>query len=78
MLQEKRGEMRLTDNCVIHTTFGDIHCRLYLNMTPKTVENFVVHARRGYYNGHVFHRVIKSFMIQTGDPTGAWIACCRV
>ncbi len=37
---------------------------------PKTVENFCVHSSNGYYNGHIFHRVIKQFMIQTGDPTG--------
>ena len=37
---------------------------------PKTVENFCVHVSNGYYNNHIFHRVIKSFMIQTGDPTG--------
>ena len=37
---------------------------------PKTVENFCVHSRNGYYNGHLIHRVIKGFMIQMGDPTG--------
>ena len=37
---------------------------------PKTVENFTVHSKDGYYNGHVFHRVIKGFMVQTGDPLG--------
>ena len=42
-----------------------INCRC-----PKTVENFCVHSRNGYYNGHIFHRVIKGFMIQTGDPLG--------
>ncbi|MGH0181103.1 UNVERIFIED_CONTAM: hypothetical protein FKN15_005958 [Acipenser sinensis] len=40
------------------------------DLCPKTVENFCVHSRNGYYNGHIFHRVIKGFMIQTGDPTG--------
>jgi len=40
---------------------------------PKTVENFCVHSRNGYYNGHVFHRVIKGFMIQTGDPLGSTV-----
>jgi peptidylprolyl isomerase domain and WD repeat-containing protein 1 len=38
---------------------------------PKSVENFAVHARNGYYNGHLFHRVIKQFMVQTGDPLGS-------
>ncbi|MBF0847152.1 peptidylprolyl isomerase, partial [Streptococcus danieliae] len=37
---------------------------------PKTVENFLTHAKDGYYNGIIFHRVIKDFMIQAGDPTG--------
>ncbi|RXG67293.1 Peptidylprolyl isomerase domain and WD repeat-containing protein 1 [Armadillidium vulgare] len=40
---------------------------------PKTVENFCVHAKNGYYNGHIFHRVIKQFMIQTGDPQGTGV-----
>lgn len=38
--------------------------------SPKTVENFSVHSRNGYYNGCLFHRVIRGFMIQTGDPEG--------
>ena len=37
---------------------------------PRTVENFCKHTKNGYYNGHIFHRVIKGFMIQTGDPQG--------
>lgn len=49
---------------------GDIHMRLFGKECPKTVENFCVHTKNGYYNGHIFHRVIKGFMIQTGDPTG--------
>ena len=61
---------RLFERCCIHTSMGDIHCRLFINQTPRTVENFCVHAKNGYYNGHIFHRVIKQFMIQTGDPTG--------
>lgn len=61
---------RLFERCCIHTSMGDIHCRLFIKQTPRTVENFCVHAKKGYYNGHIFHRVIKQFMIQTGDPTG--------
>jgi hypothetical protein len=38
--------------------------------TPKTVENFVTHCRNGYYDGLLFHRVIRNFMLQTGDPLG--------
>ncbi|XP_044261261.1 peptidylprolyl isomerase domain and WD repeat-containing protein 1 isoform X1 [Tribolium madens] len=61
---------RLYENAIIHTVFGDIHMKLFMKETPKTVENFCVHAKNGYFNGHIFHRVIKGFMIQTGDPTG--------
>jgi peptidylprolyl isomerase domain and WD repeat-containing protein 1 len=55
---------------ILHTTMGDIHLRLFPEAAPKTVENFVTHARNGYYNGTIFHRVIKKFMIQGGDPLG--------
>lgn len=44
--------------------------KLFATECPKSVENFCVHSKNGYYNGHIFHRVIKGFMIQTGDPTG--------
>ena len=54
---------------VMHTTLGDISIRLFPAYTPKTVENFVTHAKDGYYNGITFHRVINDFMIQGGDPT---------
>ncbi len=54
---------------VMHTNMGDIKIRLFGEYAPKTVENFVTHAKNGYYNGIVFHRVIKDFMIQGGDPT---------
>lgn len=55
---------------VMHTTKGDITILLFPEQAPKTVENFVTHANNGYYNGIIFHRVIKDFMIQGGDPTG--------
>lgn len=55
---------------VIKTNFGDISIKLFPDKAPKTVENFLTHAKNGYYNGVIFHRVIKDFMIQTGDPTG--------
>ncbi|KAK1837322.1 peptidyl-prolyl cis-trans isomerase cyp15 [Podospora conica] len=57
-------------SAVLHTTYGDIHLRLFPDAAPKAVENFATHARRGYYNGTVFHRVIRKFMIQGGDPLG--------
>ncbi|KAF3768894.1 hypothetical protein M406DRAFT_62908 [Cryphonectria parasitica EP155] len=55
---------------VIHTTYGDIHIRLFSDAAPKAVENFVTHSKRGYYNNTIFHRVIQKFMIQCGDPLG--------
>lgn len=55
---------------IMHTTMGDIKIKLFKEQTPKTFENFTTHAKNGYYNGLIFHRVIKDFMIQGGDPTG--------
>jgi len=52
------------------TNMGDFKIKLFPKEAPKTVENFVTHAKDGYYNGLIFHRVIKDFMIQGGDPTG--------
>jgi len=54
----------------IKTNKGDMKFNLYDDLAPKTVENFVTHAENGYYDGLIFHRVIKDFMIQGGDPTG--------
>ena len=54
---------------VMHTNMGDIAIRLFPDHAPKAVENYVTHAKNGYYDGIVFHRVIKDFMIQGGDPT---------
>jgi len=52
------------------TNHGVIKIRLFNSKTPKSVENFVTHAKAGYYNGLTFHRVIDGFMIQGGDPKG--------
>jgi peptidylprolyl isomerase domain and WD repeat-containing protein 1 len=49
---------------VLHTTYGDISLRLFPEAAPKAVENFVTHAKNGYYNNTIFHRVIRKFMIQ--------------
>lgn len=54
----------------LKTNHGDIEIVLFDEKTPKTVKNFVDHAKDGYYDGVIFHRVIKDFMIQGGDPTG--------
>lgn len=55
---------------VIDTTNGQLTIDLLAKEAPKTVNNFVFLAREGYFDGIVFHRIIESFMIQTGDPTG--------
>ena len=57
----------------MHTNMGDIKIKLFPDKTPKTVENFITHAKNGYYDGLKFHRVIKDFMIQGGDPMGTGI-----
>lgn len=54
---------------VMNTNMGSIKIRLFPQYAEKTVENFVTHAKNNYYNGVTFHRVIKDFMIQGGDPT---------
>lgn len=56
---------------VLKTTKGDIALNLYVDDSPKTVANFATLGKRGYYNGIIFHRVIRGFMIQGGDPTGS-------
>lgn len=53
---------------VLHTTYGDIHIRLFPEAAPKAVENFVTHSKNGYYNNTIFHRVIRKFMIQVSFP----------
>ena len=55
---------------VLKTNRGDITLRLYPKAAPLAVENFTGLAKKGYYDGTLFHRVIKGFMIQGGDPTG--------
>lgn len=50
--------------------FGDIKLELYDEDAPKAVENFLALTKKGYYDGIIFHRIIKGFMIQGGDPTG--------
>ncbi|GMH11120.1 hypothetical protein Nepgr_012961 [Nepenthes gracilis] len=66
----KAATTSLPDNVILHTTMGDIHMKLYPEECPKTVENFTTHCRNGYYDNLIFHRVIRGFMIQTGDPLG--------
>lgn len=54
----------------IETTKGDIKFKTYAKEAPNTVENFIALAKKGFYDGVIFHRVIDGFMIQGGDPTG--------
>ncbi|ONL94738.1 Peptidyl-prolyl cis-trans isomerase CYP65 [Zea mays] len=61
---KKKGYVQL------HTTHGDLNLELHCDITPRTCENFLTHCENGYYNGLIFHRSIKNFMIQGGDPTG--------
>ncbi|KAK4312296.1 hypothetical protein Pmani_016263 [Petrolisthes manimaculis] len=70
---EQGGGQRLYECAILHTSLGDITFKLFPKECPKTVENFCVHAKNGYYNGHLFHRIIKQFMIQTGDPLGTGV-----
>lgn len=55
---------------IIQTSKGEIKVELKPKIAPKAVENFVTHAKNGYYDNQIFHRVIKDFMIQGGDPSG--------
>ena len=50
--------------------YGDVKFKFFEKVAPKAVENFITHAKNGYYNGLTFHRVINDFMIQGGDPEG--------
>jgi cyclophilin family peptidyl-prolyl cis-trans isomerase len=54
----------------VETTLGSFKIQLFPQETPKTVNNFIFLSKQGYYNGVIFHRIMKTFMIQTGDPTG--------
>ena len=55
---------------VLETTQGNIEIELRPDLAPLAVENFETHIKNGYYDGIIFHRIIKQFMIQGGDPTG--------
>lgn len=57
-------------SATLHTDKGDIVVRLFADLVPRTVNNFVFLAREGYFDNTIFHRVINDFMVQGGDPTG--------
>lgn len=68
---DQLGEPQAGEQIVtIQTNMGDIKIRMFTTKAPKTVENFTTHARNGYYDGVIFHRIINGFMIQGGDPEG--------
>mmetsp|Transcript_4604 Transcript_4604/g.12569 ORF Transcript_4604/g.12569 Transcript_4604/m.12569 type:complete len:164 (+) Transcript_4604:110-601(+) len=54
----------------LFTTFGDLKLELFCDQAPLACENFLALCASGYYNGTIFHRNIKGFMVQGGDPTG--------
>lgn len=62
----KKGE----EIAILKTNFGDIKMRFFKDLAPKAVENFLTHAKEGYYDNLIFHRVIDGFVIQGGDPKG--------
>ena len=67
--KDREAGIELAKRITLHTTAGDIMFATFAQC-KKAVENFTTHARNGYYNRVIFHRVIKGFMIQTGDPQG--------
>lgn len=59
-----------TPTATVKTSMGDISIMFFPEQAPKAVENFLTHAKNGYYDGIIFHRVMDNFMIQGGDPDG--------
>lgn len=68
-MYEGAAEYESLPSVLIETTMGNVTVRLFPDEAPKAVENFLTHAKQGYYDGVTFHRVINNFMIQGGDPT---------
>lgn len=70
--QNSESTQSLKDSkyALLHTSAGEIKIELFPSIAPKAVENFATLAKQGYYDKVIFHRVIKGFMIQTGDPLG--------
>jgi len=70
--EEKKGEKNSmnpsNEVAVIKTSEGDMVVQFWTDAAPKTIENFKKLARQGFYNGTIFHRIVKGFMIQGGDP----------
>ncbi len=64
------GEDVAETKVILETTSGVVELKLFFDVAPKACENFIGLVKKGYYDGIIFHRVIKDFMIQGGDPTG--------
>lgn len=69
-IKEAKRVENITLNAKIKTDRGDINLKLFPEVAPITITSFVTLAKKGFYNGLKFHRVIEDFMIQGGDPTG--------
>ncbi|CAD7968222.1 unnamed protein product [Amoebophrya sp. A25] len=72
MRESQQGEEEYTQrgNVTVYTSMGEITFELYWDHAPRTCRNFYELAKRGYYESTLFHRIIRDFMIQGGDPTG--------
>jgi peptidyl-prolyl cis-trans isomerase B (cyclophilin B) len=66
--EEKKSDAKSAEVAVIKTTAGDMVVEFWPDVAPKTVENFKKLAKEGFYDGTAFHRIIKGFMVQGGDP----------
>ncbi|MBI5024177.1 MAG: peptidylprolyl isomerase [Candidatus Omnitrophica bacterium] len=66
----KKEQLKKKSSVVLETSQGDIEVKLYPDIAPLACENFIGLVEKGYYDGLTFHRVVKDFMIQGGDPTG--------
>lgn len=64
------GDLPAKTRVILRTNQGDIELELFEDVAPLACKNFIGLAKKGYYDGGIFHRVIKGFMIQGGDPTG--------
>lgn len=68
IMEEKKGAQKLV--ATVETNMGTFELELFADKAPRTVENFAGLAKKGYYDGVIFHRIINGFVIQGGDPTG--------
>jgi peptidylprolyl isomerase domain and WD repeat-containing protein 1 len=77
-VHSKADSSKTANKAILRTTMGDIHIQLFASQVPKTIENFVGHSRAGYYDGVIFHRVIKGFMLQVSNCLYENDCCGRI